>query len=882
MNNPSTQFNQKTDYGSAQFFGDFHGGNQTINLQQKSDFKELTLEELKSRELKKNLETDNLLKILQDERLLVLGGDIGIEKNDLASEIAYYLGEEILIKVANLPKDTKLIKRWKRTSNQQIIDIDLELQETNLPTIFIINELSPIDVKLNLLQLYKTVKSSKHYIIATTDESLSSWHLVDEAKNIFPDLTEVNFYSQDDLLHKLNEQIEKYEISQELKDKLSSDEEQDNLQRYLKYTFPIDFLLLLRLIAEDLRTFRNIIRFVELFRSSKSLSIVQLIESAKSDGAFINQLYNYRLNPREQLLALGLSFFNGLFEDQLFAALEKIVQIAWQKRDASLRALDYCDLEKLQNDFFNLTNNELSEGKPEDFKVVKTNEYRIDIRSITVISLSNRRKLLEIAWESHRRQIIAALPGLVDLVEESVKIDYRQWELYGSFMRCQKLRDVISDTLSEIALISTSATSAVQSALITLARNNNFFVQNVAAKSIGRWRDPNVIHNEHIKPNQELFRTLQLFYSLAIDQEKEAQKTALKKLEKPKLLKNITQQNFGQSIIALLKLDKLISKPSEPEENQESKPESYYIEQPKLEKDKEDYIITAYIAATVALTIMYAAKYDNNRISDDLFDWLKELSQSKIFLVHKYYGNYTLYYLTPLYLTQLRNLLQESIQNHKKDHLNYAIARSLSHAYDYPNNRVEVANILEEWHKKSIKIRSSSINVDKITAHDALLKTVALTYGLIDYTLQPSNLQLNHVISRLDGILEQEKHPFVRQGVIQAVYILICKYFHEIESQLQDLLTHIQDDEPDETDEIIKALTIVYLTERENFQGGDQQIKVYNRSYSVWTELKKRPLTAIEKVMDSWVKLERKRVAQKIAIKALVSFSLVLDEINLN
>jgi hypothetical protein len=46
-----------------------------------------------------------------------------------------------------------------------------------------------------------------------------------------------------------------------------------------------------------------------------------------TDKESIHEWYYRRLIPREQLLALGLSFFDGLFDDQFFAALEEIFEI---------------------------------------------------------------------------------------------------------------------------------------------------------------------------------------------------------------------------------------------------------------------------------------------------------------------------------------------------------------------------------------------------------------------------------------------------------------------------------------------------------------------------------------------------------------------------
>lgn len=87
----------------------------------------------------------------------------------------------------------------------------------------------------------------------------------------------------------------------------------------------------------------------------------QLINTLSQEDSLSNW-YHQKLESRERLLAIGLSFFDGLFDDQFFAALEEIVEKVWQRWDTSLRALNYCDLENL-HDFFNFTETKDQETK---------------------------------------------------------------------------------------------------------------------------------------------------------------------------------------------------------------------------------------------------------------------------------------------------------------------------------------------------------------------------------------------------------------------------------------------------------------------------------------------------------------------------------------
>ncbi len=115
---------------------------------------------------------------------------------------------------------------------------------------------------------------------------------------------------------------------------------------------------------------------------------MNLIQLAQDKQRTLGVWYNTILNPREQLLALGLSFFDGLFDDQFFAAIEMVVEKVWQRRDSSLRALDYCDLDNLRN----------------FFTFVEAEGYGIKIESRIP---EQRSMLFELAWNSHRRNVAA-------------------------------------------------------------------------------------------------------------------------------------------------------------------------------------------------------------------------------------------------------------------------------------------------------------------------------------------------------------------------------------------------------------------------------------------------------------------------------------------
>ncbi len=834
-------------------------------------FVEITIADLELRYKKlRNIKHESLLTRLQEERLLVLGGDFGINKNDLALHLAFILAQNNQIPTSHSGENSLTIKEWNRGS----LNIDRELHKAESPTIFILTEVEAKDVGFDwFIQTHKTAKElSKHYVIVSTDRSFTSWHLEEKARQFFPVSNFQDISDSDGLLQELTEQLNKYNLLSELTPYLETEGQS------------------LQLVAQKLLTPTNITHFVELFRQeikrlseeviedkleNKPIQIDELIKIAKSDEQFIRKLYYDILNPREQLLALGLSFFNGLFEDQLFAALERVVQDVWQKRDPSLRSLDYSDLEQLQNQYFDLDQNNLYESKPDDFKVVKTKDYKIDLRSIKILSIENRQLLFKIAWESHRRQIVTALDILVDLVEESVveKNYYGKgkWELYGDAIRRKKLRQVISETVTDIGLVSTSAFSAVEGLLLRLATNEDWLVRQVAASAIARWYPTN---------QQNLFRIIQKFYDIALKKESDEKQSRWREEEKTeessqknKKSESEKPQKPQKRLVAIINWVKDTINSTF---KKKPKAEDYYT---KGESELEDYI-----GSTVAVAIGETIHeyYGTNELSDDFYNWLEELLKSRLRLVHLHFAYHTLLYAAPLHFQdeRIRQILKDLTERERYyvspellSSLNHGIACTLAYAYIYPQNSQQVKQTLDDWYKEG-KNRRSWVDTKKITKDDTLLTTVALTYGLIPYEINPY-LKVNNSLRKLAEILEEEKHPFVREAVVFAICCLTRRYFNQIASQLQDILS---DFTQEEQKKLVKSMTEIYLEERVNINGNISEVEARKtqhkgKKYQVWKKPEKRPMTPIEEAMKNWAKLENKAPAQQTAIQALVAFA---------
>lgn len=532
--------------------------------------------------------------------------------------------------------------------------------------------------------------------------------------------------------------------------------------------------------------------------STKDVANCEELINTRTDEDSVHKWY-YKLKRRDKLLALGLSFFDGLFDDQFFAAFEEVVESAWQRREPTLRALDYCDLDNLDG-FFNFT---------------KTNTQRTFVE---VRFPKQRQMLLKVAWKDHRRQILAALPVLVNLVKNSVR--RYESELYGSSVRCDQLRRVITETISNIGLI---ASDAVEDTLLNLAADENIHVQEVAAQAMAFWRDEekrkfifdeSKDNHDESKENHidsQLFEILQRWQN-------EARTRSLVDA----ILNQLNQKQSKQSV--------------------------------------------DYIRATIALTVGYAALYDpRDNLSPELLELLKDLISEQNEFVKNRVFTHTLPRVILQHTIQLRDILPGLLRD--IDDLVTAVADSLAIAYRFRPD--DVLKTLNFWNQQYRNKRPDKINIAQVTSRDALVAIVALTYGKIECDQIVGTLTPQQAVQNLATILSEELHPRIREIAIFAIGLQADRAFEEVELDLQKLVTKIAKKERHKVAEI---LTEIYLEQRTNLSDGERLIEVDKKLYPVWLN-SLRPLTTIEKAMLSWVKNQENPMAQQVATNALANFA---------
>jgi hypothetical protein len=545
------------------------------------------------------------------ERFLVLGGD-GYDKSALARHIAWKVLKEN-------PGHWIKVQEWTNSANPQ--NFVMHLQKNHEPTIFIIPKISPQNVDYNLHVLYKIARDNGQCIIISTNNPLEKWKLEKDVKQLFwqPESSEP-LYDPKVLLTLLLKKLT--EASHTLPVVLRD--------RELKSGGALMGNLLLSEVAIKLKTPESIETFVKVLTSFKKhvneSDILELVDNCQNDKRAIRQWYYGFLSSREQLIALALCLFDGFYDDQFFAAAEELYEQSWRKRIPSLPALDYCDLDSLSN-YYSL------------IPVSRDGKKRVESH------LSGQRcKLLEIAWDSHRRQILSAFTVMENLVKQSVLPGFMNRELYGTNERRSLVRDVIAETLCSIGLISSCSieNTLLEDSLLRLAAEEEPEVQAAAARAMARWR--------YYEQDEKLFDTLQRW---------------------------LNEDTIQQRLESFLKdrVDDETKKNTNPQ---------------------------AYIKAAVALTVGYAALYDPpDQLNGKLLHLLKQLAKdtSNPF-IHIRFSRYTLPQVVRLHVNQLRDLLLEMT---RYPWLNESVGASL--ALTYRERPLEVVEILDSWFETGTRQR---------------------------------------------------------------------------------------------------------------------------------------------------------------------------------
>lgn len=789
-------------------------------------FSEANLEDVQPPEFESPPIADRIIKSLANLRLVVLGG-LGVDdKSLLARHLAWRLQDQLRSEDP-LGKDLP-VKEWNPP--REALDIEDVLRKLESPTILLLRDARPYLLGHDLRRLHAAVCQHEHHAIVITEATAAQWNVRQgepEAHFWWSPRTE-DIYEPDYLVQVLRLRLH------DVRDRLP----RNLLQRGQgEREAPFFARLTMQDVAIRLRTPHSIRSFVHLLCSMQEIEEDQLnclLEQFRGDEQGIRAWYR-NLDTRQQILVLALAMFDGLFDDQLFAALESVVTSAWRGRDPTFVQFDYHEMINLDSRF---------QG---------TGPAR-EIRRIESRSSDLRPVLLDSAWEYHRRLLLTALPvltglltrsitripgrrgwsnrwssGLTQSADELLGEEYEEslefsrapqadtaasqeearlsgWqphgldrELFGSPIRTNQICRAVAATLSDIGRISFNS---VEPFLLDIAGSRRKELRAIVAASLAEW------HSRKSTLNKDLFRALSEWHD-----------------------------------------------------------EACRRSPPKDDKDK-----LARIRGTVALTLSFAAQYDSfNEMSPGMIPLLEKLVADRHPIVREVLREETLPLIVGMHPRQLEQFLWHKVLPYVD--LMGGVARGLAAACALQS---EVAlSILDQWFARSRSDRAASIPNGAPRTRELTLATVILAYGNLNFEQIRDRQLPGKVFERLRSVLADENHQFVRRSVLWAAMLQARRNFTKVSTLVQELSGEIV---LDERAELIQDLTELYLEQRARLRRGEDVVVIGSRSYQVWP-WSPRPFTEIETILYNWVRDDRQPVAQQLAFECLASFlSTPLDQ----
>lgn len=400
----------------------------------KAQFEKLTMRSDDFRDYLKPSFTDEVIRRLNDHHILLIGGSYSFNKGHFLKYVTVTSRQE-----------GQEIKECTNLHNFH--GLSAAIYEEASCNILILNYLTAKDISYRFQELKRLALAKSHKIIISTEEPYSAWLFEEDMHHShWFEIPDKDIYSKEVLQDYLTDLLQKQRID-----------------------LPINK----NLVTDELSGTEQIERLVELLSKHKGTLtaqyVLEVVRSCRDIDSDSLQYWFDNLSGLHKLVVIGVALFDGAYENQLFAGFERILNYAWRKRDKDLKSIDYEDLIPLASFF------------------------KTDGISIRSKLREQRKKIIKLAWRTHKRYILSTLPVLRDIVIESsseVPIDL---ELLGTENYRNNIRNVISETLSDIGL---QSFYDVENTLLHLASHRNIQPQIVVAKAISRWKlyDENKIY----------------------------------------------------------------------------------------------------------------------------------------------------------------------------------------------------------------------------------------------------------------------------------------------------------------------------------------------------------------------------------------------------
>ncbi len=760
-----------------------------------------------------------LARALEKDRLIVLAGQDFDDKTMVARHLAWLLGQKLSGEVR--------VREWYRSSDPQKIETAFHETAT---TILLLPQVLPHHIGHRLTELSRLLNARRNYTVITTDGTKAEWGIRSESpeERLWHEISWETYYGRAFLAETLLKAL-----------KAQNGRLPGWLPRDLQTGSLLAQGLTLEEVSARLKQPDRIRRFADWLQTEEASpgALLTQLDQLGGDRLAIFRWYQH-LERADQLLALGLVLFDGLPDDQIFAAVEYLVDEAWRRTDPNLPTFDYRDLTRLSA-YFHLA------------------EAGEDGTRIETTSRQNRNAILQAAWELQRRRLLAVVPAMTRLIQQfspteaapeektetsdeiappwaaqlaqmapSIE-EHPLWkrarrrlrkfkkkpsddagrlrftqgskrELCSSPRRVAQLQRSVVESLSQVGLLSFEA---VEASFLELAVDGSAGVQTVVAKALAAWRG----QGHHAR----LFQVLQDWWAAG------SRTTPPKALEQRK-------EKGGDPLAA--------------------------------------------IRATVVLAVGYALQYDPpNELAPELGRLLEKIVVDTHPAVRQRVLELTLPLAAASHPKQLEPLLRDRLSQ-DQEQMN-AIAFGIAMAYSI--RPVDAVRVIDGWR---ILVRAQDPRPSEdltITFRELLLSAVALAYGYVRCDPGLPLLTPQQILSELRSLLTAESHPFVRTNVLMATGLLGLHDFDLVAPLLMDVISQVA---LSERGNVVSVFVRAYLKQREQLSGGDGEIESGGRTYQIWTRTS-RPLTLIETSLYSWLRGGGHRVARQIATQTFAAFA---------
>jgi hypothetical protein len=655
-----------------------------------------------------------------------------------------------------------------------------------LPRIFILLKTSPSDFDHDLEKVQHAAEQGDAYIISYTNQPVQDWGAKQTA--FLLDVASLS-YSPESLaniaIHRLSLKNLESPVSLEVENYIRSKVENQ---------------------LENLTQVKTLVGSLAHQNKEIDFSIVDqaILLSQKNHEYALEEQFK-RWSERKRLLALGVSFFQGLPIDQLFTALERVVEQKWQKRDPSLRALDCNDLHELSEYCQLLSSTYPSVTSLLEHVDGKNNFTEIELTRLVLNNPEDSRYVYAFAWLDYRRQIISALNGIADIVRDSAEPRKTSFdiELFGTPFQTQQLRQSIGNAFCELGLTHPSATNAIQNILFSLATSSSDEVRYFVAGTVMKWFS---------EPKQTQFwSTFHRIYEGAI-----------------------------------------------------------------IYSENQD--ISGNLGATTSILLGYACEATSGNLSDNLMDWLYEISESDNSKTKAYFGYAALPRALSHHLPQLcdfvNNFLERDggLESEESGGMANAIGWSLAQAYsEYPN---VVLELLEGWFqswKKPIP-RLTKTEADAANKlRDSWANVLAITLSEISFSATESEELLKQVFNYFLELLKG-KNRETKKIALEALCNQVKNNFSVVSDAIRGSAENLS---KSERTAVARVLSEVYIQQRkDSYTAGQGDGWFINReeSYRFWSK-GDRPRTTVERILLSWLGDKNSPASQQLAAEALIYFA---------